>query len=160
MAAPTYTTTSANVGVPSGGIYADNGNFTTDGVNGNTTIGGNTLLSNKKLGAAAAGDIFDFSGAQGILKLGPTSTTLKLNLACTTTNFVDTNANELVSVARSTFSTITATNHNYAVATPNTVLFDQTSGTATATAIGTIGATQYTPTGGVSANYTAIALLA
>lgn len=93
-------------------------------------------------------------------KIGAIAAALKVALAATTTNITDTNGNELVSVARSTFSTITATNHNYATATPNTVLFDQTSGTATATGIGTIGATQYTPFGGVSANYTAIALLA
>lgn len=130
-------------------------------LNGAATLAGVTLVSRKKLGFAADADFIDFSAAQGLLKLGPTSTTLKLSgLAATTSNLTDNNANEIVAVARSTFSTITATNHNYAGATPNTVLFDQTSGTATATAIGSIGASQYTPTGGVSANYTAIAMLA
>lgn len=146
-------------------IISDNRSFQTDGggnitvVNSITTTG-IVLFGRKKMGFVADGDFIDFSAAQGLLKLGPTSTSLKLSFAATTTNFTDTNGNELVAVARSTFSTITATNHNYATATPNTVLFDQTSGTPTATAIGTIGATQYTPTGGVSANYTAIAMLA
>ncbi len=141
-----------------GKISTDNGNFSTDGTSGNVTAAaltasGNVLLSNKKLGAAVAGDMLDLSAATGKIGVGPTSTKLQFQLAATTNNLQDNQANELPSCARSTFSTITATNHNYAGSTPNTCLLNQQTGTATATAIGTIGATQYTPTGGVSATY-------
>lgn len=79
----------------------------------------------------------------------------KFGLALNTSTLLDSAGNQVNSGAKSTFSTITATNHNFAGATPDIVLLNQQSGTATATAAGTIGATQYTPTGGVSATYVA-----
>lgn len=83
-----------------------------------------------------------------------------MNVAATTNNWVDNNGNQLNAGAKSSFSTITATNHNYAGGgTPTIIVLNQQSGTATATAAGTIGATQYTPTGGVSATYVAEARL-
>ena len=71
-----------------------------------------------------------------------------------TGNMIDAAGNQINSGAKSTFSTITATNHNFiGSVTPTIVNMNQQTGTATATAIGTITTTQYTPTGGVSATY-------
>lgn len=61
-----------------------------------------------------------------------------------TGKITDGSSNEIVSGAKSTFTTNTATNHLYAGGTPNFVSAMVT-GTATATSFGTITATQYTP---------------
>ena len=171
MTAPTYTPTSPNIGVPGGGLYTDNGNFTTDGSNGNVTIagtcsvtgastfGGNTLISNKKLGAVAAGDILDLSAAQGQLKLGPTSTTLKLALACTTNQFVDNNNNQINSCSKATGSTNAATAHNYAGGVTPTIVIGAITGTATAWSFGSVTSTQFTPAMTSAGAYTAYVAL-
>src|SRR5436305_7025545 len=68
------------------------------------TVAGDLLLSNKKLGITASADLLDFSGAQGILKLGPTSTTLQLAFKAISQNFIDNGgtANQINSYSRFT----------------------------------------------------------
>jgi|SRR5579883_1872194 hypothetical protein len=126
---------------------------------GSLKVASSLLAQDGKFGKAAAGDLMDYSGATALRKLGPTSTKLQDVIAATTNNWTDSNGNQINAGAKSTFSTITATNHNYAGATPSIIVLNQQTGTATATAAGTIGATQYTPTGGVSATYVAEARL-
>jgi len=71
-----------------------------------------------------------------------------------TNTWVDAAGNQVNSGAKSSFSTITATNHLFiGSVTPTIVNMNQQTVTATSTAIGTITTTQYTPTGGVSATY-------
>lgn len=71
-----------------------------------------------------------------------------LNVAATAALVSDSNANQINSVAKSSFSTLVATNHNYAGGgTPTWIGCCQTAGTAAAMGFGTIGATQYTPNG-------------
>lgn len=65
-------------------------------------------------------------------------------LAGTGSALKDSSANEIVSGAKSTFTTNTATNHLFAGGTPNFVAACMT-GTASATSFGTFTATQYTP---------------
>lgn len=73
-----------------------------------------------------------------------------------TNTWIDAAGNQVNAGAKSTFSTITATNHNFiGSVTPTIVNLNQQTGTATATAVGTLTANQYTPTGGVSATYAA-----
>lgn len=110
------------------------------------TVTGDLLLSNKKLGMSASGDVLDLSGAQGILKLGPTSTTLQLAFKAISQNFIDNGgtANQINSFSRFTGSTNAATAHNYAGTTPDFVSAMCT-GTATAFAAGTFTGTQCTP---------------
>ncbi len=111
-----------------GKISTDNGNLATDGTSGNVTCnnltpGGNLLITNKKIGTAAAGDLFDFSAAQAVRKLGPTSTTLKDNVAASTTNWVDSNSNQINSGgAKIAASANGAIAHGYAGTLTPTVL--------------------------------------
>lgn len=153
----------ANQIINTGSFSSDNAAITTDGsgnlnkvtgITGTGVVQGASLKTTAgKITMSVLGDILDLSGATGKIGVGTTSTKLQFQLAATTNNLQDSATNEIPSCARSTFSSITATNHLYAGTTPNTCLLNQQTGTATATAIGTIGATQYTPTGGVSATY-------
>lgn len=72
-------------------------------------------------------------------------------------NFIDGAGNEVVAIASSTFSTLTATNHNFKGATPTFLFLTQNAGasaaaTAAAMSVGTVGATQYTPAGTANLN--------
>lgn len=74
------------------------------------------------------------------------------NVGFTAALATDGNANQINSVAKSSFSTLVATNHNYAGGgTPTWIGCCQTAGTAAAMGFGSIGATQYTPNGTANA---------
>lgn len=132
--------------------------------NGGATLASATvtaalLASDKKFGTAAAGDLFDFSGAQAVRKLGPTSTTLKDNIAATTTNWIDSNANQINSGgAIISASTNGAKAHGYA-GTLTPTLINTMLGTAGTVIWGTIGTANATITMSAAGAFTAQAIL-
>ncbi len=152
-----------------GKISSDNGNFSTDGVSGNISGGtvtgtgivkGASLQSTSgKFSMTALADIADYSGAQAVRKLGPTSTTLKDNIAATTTNWTDTNANQINSGGGIiSASTNGAKAHNYAGTLTPTLI--NTTLTSAGTVIwGTIGTANATITMSAAAAFTAQAIL-
>lgn len=127
-----------------GAITTSNGNFATDASSGALTMAGTLLLSSKKLGITAAGDLLDASGATQIRKLGPTSTKLQDNVAATTNNWTDLNNNQINSggtkiaasangaVAHTYAGTLTPTLINTMLTVAGTVIWG-TIGTSNAT---------------------------
>lgn len=127
-----------------GSLTTSNGNFSTDATSGNLTMAGVALFSSKKLGFAANGDFVDASGATQVRKLGPTSTKLQDNIAATTNNWTDANANQINSggtkisasangaIAHTYAGTLTPTLINTMLTVAGTVIWG-TIGTANAT---------------------------
>lgn len=127
-----------------GSLTTSNGNFSTDATSGNMTMAGTLLLSSKKIGITAAGDLLDASGATQVRKLGPTSTKLQDNVAATTNNWTDANANQINSggtkisasangaIAHTYAGTLTPTIINTMLTVAGTVIWG-TIGTANAT---------------------------
>jgi len=114
-----------------------------------------TLLADKKLGASVAADILDLSATVGVLKLGPTSTSLKIDVAAKTTGLIDTNSNQINSCSKQTGSTNAATAHNYAGTLTPTIVIGALTGTASAWSFGTVTTTQDTPAMTSAAAYVA-----
>lgn len=79
------------------------------------------------------------------------------NVSGSSKGFTDSNGNEFPAVGASSFSTLTATNHNFAGGAVPTYAFCQENNGATAAAtaaamsLGTFTATQYTPAGTANA---------
>lgn len=74
------------------------------------------------------------------------------NLAATGGNIVDANANGMLSLERSTFSTLVATNHNYlGGGTPNVGTVTWNAATPAAMGLTSFSSTQYTPVGSAAA---------
>lgn len=112
-----------------------------------------------KLGITANNDVFDYSGAQALRKLGPNSTTLKDAIAASTNNWVDNNGNQMNSGgAIISASTNGAKAHNYAGTLTPTLI--NTMLTVAGTVIwGTIGTANATITMGAAGAFTAQAIL-
>lgn len=117
------------------------------------------LAQDKKFGAAVAGDIIDASGATQIRKLGPTSTKLQDNVAATTTNWTDANANQINSGgAKIAASANGAIAHGYAGTLTPTVI-NTTLTVAGSVIWGTIGTANATITMSAAGAFTAQAQL-
>ena len=112
-----------------------------------------------KQGINSQNDVFDFSGATAVRKLGPTSTKLQDAIAATTNNWTDTNANQINSgggkIAASANGAIA---HNYAGTLTPTLI--NTMLTVAGTVIwGTIGTANATITMSAAGAFVAQALL-
>lgn len=138
-------------------ITSDNGNITTNGAGllttAKATVTAALLASDGKLGKTAAGDILDGSGATALIKGGPSATAIQFStVAGDTSGIIDKNSNKFIAVGTSSYSALSATNHNHGTSTPTLMLSTMNNGasaaqTATVGSIGTITATQYTPAG-------------